>query len=519
MKLAAAAVIVTVAACSGPSQVQTHRDTLHVGITSSLATLNPLLQTTADEAFISAMLFQPILTFDAAGDPHPILASEIPTLANGGLAKDGKTIVIRLRKGVHWSDGIPVTAQDAVFTARAAMNPRNNVAFRDGFEDIASVRALDKWTVRYRLKRPDAAILAKIFVPVGGGMILPSHALARYVSLNHVPFNSDPISDGPFEIVRWIHGDRVVLRSNPYYRGGTGLSSVQIDSIPNPDTAVVRLQSGDVDMLYDISSGSYRLLKTLASAGILTTILPANGWDALAINVTHRPLDDPAVRAAIAEALDKPRLARLSTGGAKSVATEDIQGRSWAYDSSVRGIPFNIASARRALAYRHLALSLAFDSGSSEAQILAVQVQSELAAAGVRVSLRGYDPALFFAAFQTGGILTSGKFDLAIDQYVTPADPDNSVFLSCNQRAPGGLNVSRFCRSALDGYEREALRTPIRARRKKAYAEIERLLARENPYVYICWQSIFVASKRTFAGFRRDGLQMFVTSANHWHLH
>lgn len=513
-----AALAAAVAACSGTALTKIHRDTLRIAITTSPATLNPLLQTSADEAFIAGMLFQPILAFDDAGNSHPVLAREVPTVANGGLSADGKTIVIHLRKGVRWSDGAPVTAQDAVFTAKAALNPRNNVVFREGFDDVASVRATGKWTVVYRLKRPDAAILAHIFVPAGGGMILPAHLLARYDSLNHSPFNNDPVGDGPFEVVRWVRGDRVVLKVNPYYEGGTHIASIEIDTIPSSDAAVLRLQSGAVDMLFNISSGSYRMLQTLVANGIRNTIIPASGWDALAVNVTHAPLGDPAVRAGIAAALDKPRLSRLATGGAEIAATEDIQPRSWAYNANVRPIGYNRTGAASALAFRHLALVLAYASTSSEARILAVQIQSELSAAGVRVSLKGYDPALLFAPFQTDGILARGKFDLAIDQYATPADPDNSVFVTCDDRPPAGLNVSRYCNRALDEYEREALAARNRGARKRAYAAVESILARDNPYVYICWQSIVVASKSAVAGFRTNGLQMFTTSANRWYM-
>ena len=506
------------AGCAHGVRVQT--DVLRVAVTSAPKTLNPLLATTTDEAFIAGLYLQPLLAFDRRGDARAVLARTVPSLRNGGIAPDGRTIVYHLRRGVVWSDGVPVTARDVIVSASAVMNPRNDVAIRNGFDDIASLNAPNPWTVVVHLKRPDAAFLDEFFVPGdGGGYVLPAHLLARSASLNRAPFNVQPISDGPFIVRNWERGDRVVLRLNPRYTGSRPrLRGIDVVTVPDAQAAVLQLQSGGVEMLFNVSSGSYRLLRGLRSSGISALTYPVGGWDAIALNVTRPGLRDPAVRRALAQALDKPRLAMRATGGAERPATEDIDRDSWAFDPAVPAVAYNPQAARRVLAPLRLSLQLAFPTNSSEARMLAVEIQSELEAAGVDLRIKGYDPSLFWATYGQNGILEHSRFDLAIDQWATQYDPDDSMFVDCSQRPPAGVNETLYCNPRLDADERAALETFSRARRKTAYARIETILARDNPYIFICWQAIVVATRTNVHGLATTSLDDLDTSSANWRL-
>jgi len=77
----------------------------------------------------------------------------VPTAANGGISRDGRTVTYHLRRNVRWHDGAPFDAADVLFSQRAVMNPANNVPDRTGFDQVESVRALDPYTVQVRLKR------------------------------------------------------------------------------------------------------------------------------------------------------------------------------------------------------------------------------------------------------------------------------------------------------------------------------------------------------------------------------
>ena len=90
---------------------------------------------------ISAFGFSYLTNYDANGAIVPDVAREVPTIANGGISADRERITYRLRHGVRWQDGVPLTSRDVVFTYRAVMNPRNAIPSRYGFDRISSVSA------------------------------------------------------------------------------------------------------------------------------------------------------------------------------------------------------------------------------------------------------------------------------------------------------------------------------------------------------------------------------------------
>jgi peptide/nickel transport system substrate-binding protein len=101
-------------------------------------------------------VYEPLASFDPDGNFVPVLAAEIPTLQNGGLAKDGKTVTWRLKKGVAWHDGKPFSADDVVFTWEYAADPATAAVSVKTYADIQRVERLDDHTVKVVFKEPRA---------------------------------------------------------------------------------------------------------------------------------------------------------------------------------------------------------------------------------------------------------------------------------------------------------------------------------------------------------------------------
>ena len=112
---------------------------LRVAIGEEPKNLNPLLAGTVPEIFVDRLMFEPLISADAHGNPVPILAQTVPTQANGGISRDGLTINYRLRHDVRWSDGVALTARDVRWSWQAIENPNNDVVSRHGYDDVASI--------------------------------------------------------------------------------------------------------------------------------------------------------------------------------------------------------------------------------------------------------------------------------------------------------------------------------------------------------------------------------------------
>ncbi|MBD5635302.1 MAG: hypothetical protein IAI49_12565 [Candidatus Eremiobacteraeota bacterium] len=140
---------------------------LRIGSPDEPDNIDPLFAHSDATDQIDALIFAPVFRYDERGEFVPELATVVPTYANGGIARDSKTIVLHLRRGVRWSAGAPLTARDVRFTWRAVTNPRNNTKALNGWSDIARIDVPDDRTAIVRLKRPNANVLG-VFGRGGG---------------------------------------------------------------------------------------------------------------------------------------------------------------------------------------------------------------------------------------------------------------------------------------------------------------------------------------------------------------
>jgi peptide/nickel transport system substrate-binding protein len=479
--------------------------TLRIAIQRSPNTLNPVLSANTTEGLLNRLSFDTLVS--VAGDGKtvvPDLATEVPTTQNGGISKDGLTITYHLHSGVRWQDGVPFTSKDVKFTWQAMMNNANNVNERTGYEDVASVDTPNDTTVVFHLKRKFAPFINTVFAESDSPVcIIPEHLLAKYPDLNHVPFNQQPIGTGPFKVVRWVRGDHIELVANDeYFRGKPKLRSIIVREIPDENTSVNALRSHDIDWIFEASPDLYAQLKAIA--GVEVRLLAQPQTLAMALNNARPPLNDIQVRRAIAYALDKQALVAKNTGGSAEVVWADQPPYSWAYEPNVIRYPHDLAKAKALLAEagwtpgsdgmlrkngQPLSLQLSYNVENVTRRQASVQVQAMLRQVGIDVQIKPYPANLFFATYGQGGIMTNGKYDLAIFGWIAGYDPDDHSLFACDQIPrpghPDGVNYSRYCSKAMDSAQTAALSSYDQAIRKPAYSQIQKLIAQDAPVIYI----------------------------------
>ena len=130
---ALALLLAAAAACTRTGTAPPAATSVRFAIAADPQTLDPLFahaDANSVEQQLARLAFEPFIDIDARGRPVPVLLARIPTVANGDLSRDGRTIVYHLRPGVRWQDGVPVTAADVLFTLRAIVEPRNPIRSR-----------------------------------------------------------------------------------------------------------------------------------------------------------------------------------------------------------------------------------------------------------------------------------------------------------------------------------------------------------------------------------------------------
>ena len=165
----------------------------------------------------SRLFSEPLAAFDPDGNLVPILAAEVPSLENGGVAKDGLSVTWKLKKNVQWHDGKPFTADDVVFTWEFAADPATAATTAGNYKDIARIDKVDSHTVKIGFKNPTPFWAISFCGPTG--LVIPRHVFEPFkgAKSREAPANMKPVGTGPYRYVDFKANDVVRAELNPNY--------------------------------------------------------------------------------------------------------------------------------------------------------------------------------------------------------------------------------------------------------------------------------------------------------------
>jgi len=463
-------------------------------------TLNPVLsslQVTVEESMLWAgYLFE----YDDKNEYVPDLATEMPTLQNGGISRDGLTITYYLRPGVRWQDGAPFGADDVIFSWHAVMNPRNNVQGRAGYDLIRRIDHVDDHTVAVHLSRPFAPFTATFFTMAALTYpVLPKHLLGNLPDINRASYNSMPIGTGPFRVVDYHHGQYLRLDANPlYWRGPPKLKEVYITYVGDQNTLLTQLRTHEIDMVANVSLS--RVPDLAGIDGVAVHGIPFTYFTYIGFNTEAAGLRDVLVRRALTLATDRERITKDVTHGYALDADSDQPPFLWAHAVALKQPSFDPAAAMHLLdaagwrlagdGYRYkngnkLELVMASTVGSA-AYITTEQIlQEEWRRVGVSTIIKNAPDSVLYAPASDHGVFASGTFDVMVNGWFNGVDPDDSQFFMCDQRPPAGDNYRRLCDPRVDAAERRALNSNDREVRRRAYAEIQRYVTEDRSEIFL----------------------------------
>lgn len=271
---------------------------------------------------------EPLAYFGPDGQLVPYLAAEIPSAENGGLAEDFTSVTWQLREGVKWHDGQDFTAADVAFTFEYLSDPATNATTLGFYSDIASVEAVDDYTVLITFETPVAAW----FNPFVGasGTILPEHVLRDFIGEEaaFAPFNLMPIGTGPYKVTQFNPGDVATYEIFMDYwdPGKPYFDSVELKGGGDAASAArAVLQTGEADWAWNLQVEATVLEQLESSGSGQLVVWPGAGTEKLVINHSdpeteldgqrsHRDVPHPhlsvlEVRQAIALAIPRDEIA------------------------------------------------------------------------------------------------------------------------------------------------------------------------------------------------------------------
>jgi peptide/nickel transport system substrate-binding protein len=487
--------------------------------------LNPLFAFDQPDIDITQLYAEPLVGLSPQNEPIPVLAQRVPTVANGDVARDGRTLTYHLRHDARFADGVPLTSKDVAFTYRVILDPRNPVTEAQPYREIARFDTPDPYTVVLHFRRPWSVGSASLFAVtdfIYG--ILPAHAFAS-TDVSHAAWNDRPFGSGPFRVARWEHGDRIVFEPNPYAWRKPRLKSLVLKIVPDRNTELLQFQTHAVDVVDYLNDDQVPQLQPSLGHQLVRT--EKNHLAYATFETRKFPTDDPLVRRAMVEAIDTSSIARKVYHGLWSVATTEIAPVLWGRDPSVHPYAFDPSAAARDLdaagwhlaggvrtkAGRPLAIDVAFEASSQTGRNVATVIQESLARAGIQASVRGYPTNVFYAV--PDGTYFGGRFNLAISGFYGGFDPTQSEFWTCDRVAPNGSNVARFCDHNYDAQFARQEGTTDRTARVAAFAAMQQILTRAPVFVPLVYRGDFSAVNPAVHGWAPNMLFEF-SNADEW---
>ena len=405
------------------------------------------------------LIYSPLFMYNADGI-NWFLATEYST-------EDGLTYTFKLRDDVKWSDGEPFTADDVVFTYSEMEKEENlgwaysQLVYDQGTVDIKKV---DDYTVSFTFpfKTPTALeMLSQIF-------IMPEHIYKDVSDYEHNDYNMNSIGTGPYQAVEYVPGSYVKFKRNEnYFKGKPEIENIVFRIIENSDTAILALQSGEVDAYQAIPS---EVEKIDLEANNLETFSYSEGRVGyLMINAKNVP--DQKVRQAILFALNKDDMNKASYLSEEFYLTPYtfLPPISQFYSEDVEKYTQNIEKSKQLLeeaGVKDLKLKVGY-SGSDTAQTAqALLVQQQLSEVGITVELDAADST----ALSTQMHSADNDYDMYFGGYIMGIDPDtfSSLFES-----GGAYNYMYYQDSEVDELFEKGRTENDETKRKETYNELQ----------------------------------------------
>ncbi|MEA2527439.1 MAG: peptide/nickel transport system substrate-binding protein [Thermomicrobiales bacterium] len=429
----------------------------------------------ARNLLVAALVTEPLLHILPNGTLIPCLTEEVPSFANGLLARDLSSVTYRLREGIVWSDGTPLTAKDVVFTWQWIMDEANQSTSVRFYERIAAVTAVDDRTVEVSFDGPQPGWYTP-FVSGSTGSIYPEHILAAGPSA-HDAFLRQPIGTGPYVVESLTVENTVSIAYaiNERYREPTKPSFARVTVETGGDAveaAEAVFETGTFDLAPTLQVAGARLKEIAKGDNGDLVVVPGAQVEAILLNFsdpetevdrqrshwqTPNPvLADRAVRRALALGIDRGSISeQFFLGSPGEPPTPNILVGLPAFTSKNTSWAFDVEEGRRLLDQAgwvldgdvrkkdgvDLALTFAVPNESPQQQIQEV-VKQGWEALGVRVEVLEINPDIFFNLSPNNELDYTHMYYDAHEYSFGPLEPVPLEFLQ-NWLSHNGENIAQ----------------------------------------------------------------------------
>lgn len=516
----------------------THPDRLVIGTNSDPKNLNPAFNSASPTLELSAYIFSYTVRYDQHSRPYPDAVTEVPTIANGDVSKDGLTLKYKLRHGLKWHDGIgELQCKDMTATWKMMINPKNIIDTTTGWDAIKSIDCSNPYVAIVHMKHVYAPFLQQLWSVNGNAPIEPEHILAKYDddkgSMNTAPYNSAPIGSGPYKFVSWERGNQIRLEANPDYPDGKPRIAEIVDKIiPDGNTLATQVETHELDLGWNIAPSQYERVKEVKDVTVITPVVYI--FDHIDFNLRRPMFQDVRVRRALTYGIDRGALLQKVQHGLGELSATFLDPTLYpdAQDPNVMTYPYDVAKAKALLDEagwkpgadgirvkngQRLAFQLSTQAESTTGRAVQAQVQTYWHTLGVDAEVKNYPTALYFDQ-TTNGILAGGKYDVAFYAWSGAADIDQSAIYSAHFLPPHGQNYPIWQNARATKAMDDANATVDQTKRLAYYHIVQEEFAKDDFSIILWFRKEPVAYTDDLKGFTPTAV-ITVPFWNTWQYH
>ena len=514
------------------------KDNLVIGITQYPATLHPNIESMAAKSYVLAMAQRPFTAFNHDWELACMLCTELPSLENGlakreqtSEGKEGIAVTYTIQPGATWGDGTPVTTKDVMFTYKAGQTPEAGISNQELYRRILSIDVHDDKTFTLHQDR-----VTFQYAGINDFRLLPAHLEQTVFEenpseyRNRTLYDTDPTNPGlyfgPYRITDLKRGSHIVLEPNPtWWDDAPHFKRIVVKAIENTAALEANLLSGEVDMIAgELSITLDQALAFEKRHGNRFSVIykPGLFYEHLDVQLENPMLQDVRVRQALIYGIDRQAISVQLFEGKQPVADSSINALDWVYDPNVPKYEYDPQKAAQLLdeagwnvikgGYRHnaqgekLSLELMTTAGNRTRELVEQVLQSQWKQIGVEIRIRNEPARVYF-----GETLTQRKFKgLAMFAWISapenvPRTTLHSEEIPTAENGWSGQNLTTYSNPEMDKILNAIELELDRDKRKKMWADIQRIYATDLPVIPLYFQANAYILPQWLVGVRPTG--------------
>lgn len=450
------------------------RESIVIALEAFPSAMDPRLGTDLASDRLFALIYRGLFKVNERLEPEPDAAEAFEQVSP-------LELVVRLRKGLRFSNGKPLTSADAVFTISSIIADGSRSPKKGELSVISSVEAIDEMNLRIRLASPSPPLLTLLNFG-----ILPEGTL---------PVTESPAPGlGPFRVASMNRGRDIFLEENPFSLSRPGTPAITLKVIEDPVLRTLEMKRGSIDIVVnDLPPDS---VKRFERDGFTVNRFPGTNYSYIGINCRKGHLGDSRVRRALSMAIDRRAILKNILRGYGREATGMLSPENWAYfrtenpqfDPSAAESTLEEAGIKRGTDGTRMKLSFK-TSLNKVSWFLAESIAEDLSKIGVILEIQSLEWGSFYSDVK------KGNFDLFSLNWIGIKDPD-AYRLRFDSVAvpPNGFNRGGYSNPALDALLRKGAAETDREKRKEIYRQVQLIVSEEVPYINLWWPDIVAVS-------------------------